>query len=281
MSRLGLDLDDGSSNESRPATQNTQEARRISIQSYIQSLVHACHCRDANCRLPICQRMKRIVKHAQSHKPANLGSCAICRQLLTLCVNHAKVCKETKCPVPHCQSLKQKLEQQRAEQLFKQQQLMRRRMALMQRVPEYEQPTPSSTVNCATSSPPTSLHHQGFGNGGGKSTYSVLSPASPGVQMASYHPDLMAQRQSTGPVGYLPPGPMVQQRHFLSSMNQWSSQFGHGSIGLNPMSPGEIMYRQSLMQGGMHGSMQGGMQGSMQGGVQGSMQGGMPGSYAG
>jgi hypothetical protein len=40
-----------------------QEARKQSIQRCIQSLVHACQCRDANCRLPSCHK---VLKHFHS-----------------------------------------------------------------------------------------------------------------------------------------------------------------------------------------------------------------------
>lgn len=66
MDKLGFDLDDGSSPVPGDAKQsNPQEARKLSIQRCIQSLVHACQCRDANCRLPSCQKMKRVVAHAK------------------------------------------------------------------------------------------------------------------------------------------------------------------------------------------------------------------------
>lgn len=64
MDKLGLDLDDGSSS-SPDNKSNPQEARKISIQRCIQSLVHACQCRDANCRVPSCHKMKRVVAHAK------------------------------------------------------------------------------------------------------------------------------------------------------------------------------------------------------------------------
>jgi len=66
MDKLGFDLDDGSSASPGDQKQsNPQEARKLSIQRCIQSLVHACQCRDANCRLPSCHKMKRVVAHAK------------------------------------------------------------------------------------------------------------------------------------------------------------------------------------------------------------------------
>lgn len=118
MEKLGLDLDDGSSPSESKA--NPGEARKLSIQvrlflyiifsifikivflfyifvffsfqRCIQSLVHACQCRDANCRLPSCQKMKRVVQHTKVCKRKTNGGCPICKQLIALCCYHAKVC---------------------------------------------------------------------------------------------------------------------------------------------------------------------------------------------
>jgi len=143
MDRLGFDLEDGTGSISGPtegvaddqkaAGLSAQEARRRSIQTCLQSLVHACHCRDANCRLITCQKMKRLIQHSNACRRKNTGVCPVCKQLIALCCYHAKTCDMPKCPVPYCCAIKEKLERQRAEQRLKQAQLMRRRMAVMQR----------------------------------------------------------------------------------------------------------------------------------------------------
>lgn len=76
---------------------NPQEARKLSIQRCIQSLVHACQCRDANCRLPSCQKMKRVVTHTKICKRKTKGDCPICKQLIALCCYHAKHCQVRIC----------------------------------------------------------------------------------------------------------------------------------------------------------------------------------------
>jgi len=149
MDRLGFDLDDGTSSasagpaagvadesddsEKQSAAVSAQEARRRSIQTCLQSLVHACHCRDANCRLITCQKMKRLIQHSNACRRKNAGGCPVCKQLIALCCYHAKTCDVPKCPVPYCCAIREKMERQRAEQRLKQAQLMRRRMAVMQR----------------------------------------------------------------------------------------------------------------------------------------------------
>ena len=83
----GLVDDDSDSKSNNPGA-----ARKKSIQRCIQSLVHACQCKDANCRLQSCQKMKRIVGHTKTCKRKTNGVCPICKQLIALCFHHAKHC---------------------------------------------------------------------------------------------------------------------------------------------------------------------------------------------
>lgn len=118
MEKLGFDLDDGSSPTDLKQA-NPQEARKQSIQRCIHSLVHACQCRDANCRLPSCQKMKRVVTHTKNCKRKTNGGCPICKQLIALCCYHAKHCLDgNKCPVPFCHNIKQKLKNQALQQRY-------------------------------------------------------------------------------------------------------------------------------------------------------------------
>ena len=178
MDRLGFDLEDGTGSIGgpsavgggddrslggtgpKPAALSAQEARRRSIQTCLQSLVHACHCRDANCRLITCQKMKRLIQHSNACRRKNASGCPVCKQLIALCCYHAKTCDVPKCPVPYCCAIREKLDRQRAEQRLKQAQLMRRRMALMQRGIAMETsgntPVAAETVPPATSSMPPS-----------------------------------------------------------------------------------------------------------------------------
>lgn len=122
--------DENSNNETSPA-----ECRRLTIQRCIQSLVHACQCRDANCRSQSCQRMKRVVGHAKVCKKKsqnqNQNNCSICKQLIALCCYHAKHCTEQKCLVPYCVNFKNKLQQQKLQQRVEQNHMMLRRIASM------------------------------------------------------------------------------------------------------------------------------------------------------
>ncbi|KAG5832535.1 hypothetical protein ANANG_G00292180 [Anguilla anguilla] len=112
--------------------ESAQATRHLSIQRCIQSLVHACQCRNASCSLASCQKVKRVVQHTKGCKRKTNGGCPICKQLIALCCYHAKHCQENKCPVPFCLNIKHKLRQQQLQHRLQQAQMLRRRMASMQ-----------------------------------------------------------------------------------------------------------------------------------------------------
>ncbi|XP_028670118.2 CREB-binding protein isoform X2 [Erpetoichthys calabaricus] len=147
MVKWGLGLDDESNGQGGEASKSPQESRRLSIQRCIQSLVHACQCRNANCSLPACQKMKRVVQHTKGCKRKTNGGCPVCKQLIALCCYHAKHCQENKCPVPFCLNIKHKLRQQQLQHRLQQAQMIRRRMATMQ--------GRGGTVNLPSPSTPT------------------------------------------------------------------------------------------------------------------------------
>lgn len=140
-SAVGGDLESGDAATPGNMATSPSESRRLSIQRCIQSLYHACQCRDANCRRPSCIKMKRVVQHAKACKRKNAAMqggaanghspCPICKQLIALCCYHAKHCEEPKCPVPYCMNIKQKLNHQRLQHRIAQQALVKRRMASM------------------------------------------------------------------------------------------------------------------------------------------------------
>ena len=123
MEKLGFDL--GGTTEAASADKNGNPDRVTAIQRCINSLVHACQCRDANCRSPSCHKMKRVVSHTRQCKRKSNGGCPICKQLIALCCYHAKVCQEAKCPVHFCQNIKQKLRQQQLQQRLQEAAMMR------------------------------------------------------------------------------------------------------------------------------------------------------------
>lgn len=154
-------------------------ARRQSIQTCLESLVHACHCTVTpgnQCPLVTCQKMKRLIQHSlqcrrkqmqtsTSTGPMGPGltstgplgpspGCPICKQLIALCCYHAKTCTQLKCRVPYCCAIRLKLQRQQQTQRIQQIQLMRRRMALMQRAAMFETTTTSTCPQITSPSPP-------------------------------------------------------------------------------------------------------------------------------
>nr|CAD7606217.1 unnamed protein product [Timema genevievae] len=206
MEKLGLDLDDGSSPSDQKQA-NPQEARKLSIQRCIQSLVHACQCRDANCRLPSCQKMKRVVQHTKICKRKTNGGCPICKQLIALCCYHAKHCQETKCPVPFCLNIKHKLKQQQLQQRLQQAQLLRRRMAVM----NTRAAVPSVTQ--------------------GGSALLASGATSPGIMAAPTNPGMVMSLPSPHQGGGLKPGtPQTPSPNVLQVVKQQQNKLQLGGV---------------------------------------------------
>ncbi|KAF7223762.1 CREB-binding protein isoform X2 [Nothobranchius furzeri] len=281
MVKWGLGLDDDSNSQSGEASKSPQESRRLSIQRCIQSLVHACQCRNANCSLPSCQKMKRVVQHTKGCKRKTNGGCPVCKQLIALCCYHAKHCQENKCPVPFCLNIKQKLRQQQLQHRLQQAQLMRRRMATMQgRTVPLPSPPPSAAPSTPTShtqpntpqtpQQPLSNQPQTPNSAGVMSPSFPNAPRAgqpqaqvpqgkPGPQASPLH-----QQQSPLPQQPQPPQPRQQQAplaaikmaHHIEMMaqaqqNQQNYRFAtNGGLPINPQQP------QQRMAGPMQPTMQ-------------------------
>ena len=147
---LGLSLEDDSQTEPQ-VTQNPYEAIKQSIQKCIQSLVHACQCRDMTCKLQSCIKMKRVIRHTRDCRLRNNGNCSICKQFVALCLFHARNCNESQCLVPLCSKIKQKLKKQRIEHHIHQEHLTICRMVEMRAhsdspAPAYIIPSPTPSI---------------------------------------------------------------------------------------------------------------------------------------
>uniref|UniRef100_A0A671QFD0 histone acetyltransferase n=1 Tax=Sinocyclocheilus anshuiensis TaxID=1608454 RepID=A0A671QFD0_9TELE len=208
MVKWGLGLDDDNS-QSGEASKSPQESRRLSIQRCIQSLVHACQCRNANCSLPSCQKMKRVVQHTKGCKRKTNGGCPVCKQLIALCCYHAKHCQENKCPVPFCLNIKHKLRQQQLQHRLQQAQMMRRRMATMQgrAMPQSLPSPPASTAPSTPTShqqPNTPQTPQPLSNQPTTPNAGVMSPAYPNAPRKGQPPPQASQGK---------PGPQASPLH--------------------------------------------------------------------
>ncbi|VDD83371.1 unnamed protein product [Mesocestoides corti] len=104
--------------------------RKANFEPCIRALVHACQCRDANCRVPTCVQMKRVLGHTRSCLKRSTGSCALCRQLFSICCLHAKSCSDGQCQVPLCPQLKDRFRQQLIQKRRQQNKSLQRRTNL-------------------------------------------------------------------------------------------------------------------------------------------------------
>ena len=70
-------------------------------------LIHAWNCKDFNCSLDGCSKMKQLIIHSYECK---IGGCRICKSTLILCYYHVWVCKnERTCNLPFCSTFWQKM----------------------------------------------------------------------------------------------------------------------------------------------------------------------------
>ncbi|XP_024140259.1 histone acetyltransferase p300 isoform X2 [Oryzias melastigma] len=225
MEKLGLGLDDESNNQAAATTQSPEYSRRLSIQRCIQSLVHACQCRNANCSLPSCQKMKRVVQHTKGCKRKTNGGCPICKQLIALCCYHAKHCQENKCPVPFCLNIKHKLRQQQLQHRLQQAQMLRRRMASMQRV---GQPPPGSVPG--GNGLPSPGGSNGPPTGPATPTSAGTQPPTPQTPGQTNMP-MMPQQQGAGLSGMGTPGQQQVQMGAMPPQHHLN-QFPSGGGGV-------------------------------------------------
>ncbi|XP_045903042.1 histone lysine acetyltransferase CREBBP isoform X4 [Micropterus dolomieu] len=209
MVKWGLGLDDDNNSQSGEASKSPQESRRLSIQRCIQSLVHACQCRNANCSLPSCQKMKRVVQHTKGCKRKTNGGCPVCKQLIALCCYHAKHCQENKCPVPFCLNIKHKLRQQQLQHRLQQAQLMRRRMATMQ---GRTMPLPSPPASAAPSTPTSHAQPSTPQTPQQPLSNQPQTPNSTGVMSPSFA-NTPRNGQPQAPVSQGKPGPQASPLH--------------------------------------------------------------------
>ena len=119
----------GGTNDNKQNDPNKQNQKppKPHIEMYLNTFMHAVHCRNANCTFAKCMQFKRVVAHSRACTKFKNSQCDFCRQLVALCIYHAKTCKDDHCQVPFCGNIKIKLKQQKAFNS----QAERRRMLMM------------------------------------------------------------------------------------------------------------------------------------------------------
>ena len=106
-----------------------QTSSSPNLQVYLNAFMHAVYCHKDNCIYPKCLQFKRVIAHSKQCQKYKNSQCEFCRQLLALCIYHAKSCKNEQCQVPFCASIKIKLKQKKAFNS----QAERRRMLMMEK----------------------------------------------------------------------------------------------------------------------------------------------------
>uniref|UniRef100_A0A9J2PJZ0 histone acetyltransferase n=1 Tax=Ascaris lumbricoides TaxID=6252 RepID=A0A9J2PJZ0_ASCLU len=217
--------------------QDAGNSRNESIQRCIQSLVHACQCRDANCRRLSCHKMKRVVQHTKVCKKRQNANCPVCKQLIALCCYHAKHCNGTACQVPFCLNIRQKLQEQRRSQNRRADMMMRRRMDMLSAGGAAAPGTaPGQAQNPALQTNGSLI--LGPASGMGMSQAATTSQHGAGqMQYQGAVPQMNApvqQMQMTQPQGMMPGG---QQQHIAQMQQMQSQQYQtHGGMqGSTPM----------------------------------------------
>ena len=242
MEKLGSMLGDDGGSESNNAAGGAG-VRQLSIQRCIQSLVHACQCRDANCPLPSCRKMKRVVLHTKSCKRKTNGGCPICKQLIALCCYHAKMCNEAKCLVPFCLNIKQKLRQQQLQQRLQEAAMMRRRIARMNQSLGMSS-TPSTAPSSADISQKPPQHQMQGGQQQQQMGMGAMAPQQPVMNKP-----IMGHGK---PGGGNQPGPGVLEavKKVQEEANRQSSvnNFGKGNPQMMGMQPGQMGQQQGMPQ---------------------------------
>lgn len=93
-----------------------RKRRRKAMQESMRLLVHASECRDAECKIPHCMKIKGAFRHAFNCKVKVTGGCPNCRRLWYFLHAHSQICTRANCPVPRCRELRNVRRAQAAKQ---------------------------------------------------------------------------------------------------------------------------------------------------------------------
>ena len=132
MEKLGLGIMDPEDQDT--TAQDPQARKNASVQKMIEFLIHASKCRNPQCKIPNCIKIKRVLRHTRDCRLRATGQhCLICKQFLFIVYSHAKTCKETNCPVGLiCKRVKQNIQDTQAQQRRRNNLLMQQRIRSMQ-----------------------------------------------------------------------------------------------------------------------------------------------------
>ena len=81
--------------------------RMESVQDCLGLMEHLSSCDSVRCGVRSCFRLKKAVQHAKECK--RKGQCTLCKQVIRICVLHAKNCLVTNCKVYFCGMIRMRL----------------------------------------------------------------------------------------------------------------------------------------------------------------------------
>ena len=85
----------------------SRSSRMESVEDCLGLMDHLSRCESSRCSVPSCSRLKAAIKHAKDCK--RKGQCALCKQVIRICVLHAKNCLVTNCKVHFCGMIRLRL----------------------------------------------------------------------------------------------------------------------------------------------------------------------------
>ncbi|KAK6015661.1 TAZ zinc finger [Ostertagia ostertagi] len=213
-----------------------------SIQRCILSLVHACQCRDANCRRVSCHKMKRAVTNTR--RCARRGVQTVDRLVLLPCKALFSGFVFGKGSSPHptrylfCMNIRQKLAEQKRSIARRADMMMRRRIDGLQAVAGGPTSSSSSAVSVAGGTsvptpPPDNKPFAGTHMKGGIPGPSPLTQVPTMSSMPSHPQAGQPQQQQRGGFmssGMMPPQQQQQQQP-PGGMSQMGQGMGGGGMG--------------------------------------------------
>lgn len=101
----------GNHQEKEEIKSSSESLNKQHFDTYLNSFMHSIYCRVANCTYTNCKQFKQILHHSKNCQKLKVNQCDLCRQLITLCIYHAKSCSDDSCRLPLCNSIKRKLKE--------------------------------------------------------------------------------------------------------------------------------------------------------------------------
>eukprot|EP00795_Rhopilema_esculentum_P013689 gene13689-4596_t len=88
---------------------NVHRKKIETVEDCMQLMQHISFCESSACTVKGCQRMKKVLWHAKNCK--RKMQCKLCRQVIRICVLHARACLTPNCKVVFCSMIRARMVQ--------------------------------------------------------------------------------------------------------------------------------------------------------------------------